>query len=63
MGIVRTFVAAGGGMLASTGAIEGKEQDTVVGAVMVLVTVAWSLAQKFISKKNVPNTKMSSLLK
>jgi hypothetical protein len=45
-GIVRHFMTALGGYLAATGVLDVTQTETIVGAVVALAGVAWSIWQK-----------------
>lgn len=45
-GIVRHLLTAGGGVLVSKGLIEAGQLDIVVGAVIAIGGVAWSIVAK-----------------
>lgn len=46
-GIARTLLATAGGSLIAKGYINNADIDSLVGAVTVLVTLGWSMIQKY----------------
>ena len=46
LGLIRHILTTGGGVLASKGVIEAGQVETIVGAVIVLIGVAWSVWAK-----------------
>lgn len=46
LGLIRHILTTAGGVLASKGVIESGQVETVVGAVVVLIGVVWSVWAK-----------------
>lgn len=45
-GVVRTMLAFGAGILVSKGYFDSATADTIVGAVVTLLTAGWSIFEK-----------------
>jgi hypothetical protein len=54
LGVLRHGLTAGGGALVTTGLANSQTLDEAVGALMTLVGVAWSIWEKYKSKKQAP---------
>lgn len=46
MGIIRHLITSGAGVAATLGYVESSEVEGIVGAVLLLAGVAWSMAHK-----------------
>lgn len=47
LGLIRTFLAAVGGLVANKGWADSETVNVIVGAVMVIIPAAWSVWQKY----------------
>lgn len=54
LGVVRHSLTAGGGALVTSGLANAQSLDEAVGAIMTLIGVAWSIWEKYKSKKQAP---------
>ena len=54
LGVLRHGLTAGGGALVTNGLANSQTLDEAVGALMTLVGVAWSIWEKYKSKKQAP---------
>ncbi len=61
-GIVRHLVTTAGGALATSGVIAADDVTVLVGAVMALFGIAWSILQKWLAARNPGSTTLSAAL-
>lgn len=54
LGVVRHSLTAGGGALVTSGLANSQTLDEAVGAVMTLLGVAWSIWEKYKSRRQAP---------
>ena len=49
--VLRSVLMAGGASLVTAGAMTSSQESDLVGAAIVIVTFAWSLAQKYLANR------------